>query len=163
MGLNAYYFSARSYQYIENLAEQVFTLVIWILPVGRVWWMFFENFIIDRSYMTVLFHFLKSWIHKHKKDEIVIVITTHCIFRNAVQLKPIGLLVQALKKQLWAWNKLFRIFNKIYWKLADSHYVMNEEQWMCWITVSWSHGFPWSISWNMEFNSFVSEEVGSTQ
>tara|TARA_B100001559_G_C16043928_1_gene413745 strand:- start:238 stop:348 length:111 start_codon:yes stop_codon:yes gene_type:complete len=36
MGLNAYYFSARSYQYIENLAEQVFTLVIGILPVGRV-------------------------------------------------------------------------------------------------------------------------------
>ena len=36
MGLNAYYFSARSYQYIEHLAEQVFTLVIGILPVGRV-------------------------------------------------------------------------------------------------------------------------------
>ena len=73
------------------------TIVIGILPVGRVWWMFFENFIIVRSYMTVLFHFLKSWIHRHKKDEIVIVITTLCIFRNAVQLKLIGMLFCASK------------------------------------------------------------------
>ena len=130
MGLNAYYFSARSYQYIENLAEQVFTLVIWILPVGRVWWMFFENFIIVRSYMTVLFHYLKSWIHRHKKDEIVIVITTLCIFRNAVQLKPIELLFKELKKQLWAWNMLFRIFDQNFLKpcwfaLCDERRKMN--------------------------------------
>ena len=125
--------------------------------------MFFENFIIVRSYMTVLFHFLKSWIHRHKKDEIVIVITTLCIFRNAVQLKPIGMLFKLQKKKLRAWNKLFRIFNKIYWKLTDSHYVMNEEQWMCWITVSWPHYFVWSFSWKYEMYLLVSEEVRSTK
>ena len=125
--------------------------------------MFFENFIIVRSYMKVLFHFLMPWILRHKKDEFVIVITTLCIFSNAVQLKPIGLLFQVLKKQLWAWNKLFRIYNNIFWKLDDLHYVMNEEQWMCWITVSWSHDYAWSIFWNYETYFLVSEEVRSTQ
>jgi len=36
MGLNAYDLSERSYKNIVNLAEQVFILVIRILPVGRV-------------------------------------------------------------------------------------------------------------------------------
>jgi len=92
--------------------------------------MFFENFIIVRSYMTVLFHFLKSWIHRHKKNEIVIVITTLCILRNAVQLKPIWLFFYELKKQLWAWNKLFRIicrnFLKTCWyAFCDERKTMN--------------------------------------
>ena len=124
--------------------------------------MFFENFIIVRSYMTVLLHFLKSWIHRHKKDEIVIVITTLCILRNAVQLKPIGMLFKRQKNNC-AWKKLFRIFKKIYWKLTDSHYVMNEEQWMCWITVSWLNYFVWNFSWNYEMYLLVSEVVRSTQ
>ena len=92
--------------------------------------MFFENFIIFRSYMTVFFHFLMPWILRHKKYDFVFVITILCIFMNAVQLKPIEFLFKELKKQLWAWNMLFRKFDQNFLKpcwfaLCDERRKMN--------------------------------------
>jgi len=38
---------------------------------------------------------------------------------------------------------------------------MNEEQCMCWITISWTYFFDWLYSWDNESNINVSEEISS--
>ena len=52
---------------------------------------------------------------------------------------------------------------KNFWKLTDLLCVTDEEIWMCWITVSWSHDFAWSFSWDYDIYYLVSEEVRSSQ
>ena len=125
--------------------------------------MFFEIIVLVRFYMTVLFHFLKPWKLRHEKDEIIIVIILLCfsgLLSSSDWLECLFML---------PWNNCefgtssSGYLIKNFWKLTDLLCVTDEDLWMCWITVSWSHDFTWSFSWDYEIYYLVSEEVWSSQ